>query len=238
MSEDRRVARAMAQQAVSAGEPLRWFDDLYRAADSDRAVVPWADRKVNPHLAGWSRLVDLPRGRALVTGCGYGDDAEWLARQGWSVVAFDISETAIAAARSRFPGSPVCYVVADLLRMPAEWTNEPFDLVVEAYTIQVLPPNSSHRVAAIRALAPVTGRTLLVIARGRDPEDDPGAMPWPLLKSEFGPIENAGLTEVEFEDYLDDETPPTRRFRLTYERLTAQTPTAMGTGALRASWDQ
>jgi len=64
----------------------------------------------------------------------------------------------------------------------------------------------------------VTGGTLLVVARGRGPEDDPGAMPWPLLAEELSPLLDAGLREVSFEDYLDGEDPPARRFRVTYAR--------------------
>jgi SAM-dependent methyltransferase len=219
VSEDRRVAaRALAHDAISTGEPLRWFEDLYRAAETDGVTVPWADLTVNPHLASWTRLADLPSGRALVVGCGYGDDAEWLSGQGWDVVAFDIAETAVERARERFPGSPVGYVAADLLQVPVEWTAHRFDLVVEAYTIQVLPPGSAERAAAIHALADMTGQTLLVIARGRDPGDDSGSMPWPVTKSELDALSDAGLDEIEFEDFTDDEVPPTRRFRVTYRR--------------------
>ena len=219
MSEDRRAAaRALAHDAISAGEPLRWFEDLYRAAETDGVTVPWAEFTVNPHLASWRRLADLPSGRALVVGCGYGDDAEWLSRRGWDVTAFDISETAVERARKRFPGSPVDYAVADLLQVPVEWTAHRFDLVVEAYTIQVLPPGSGERAAAIRALADMTGQTLLVIARGCDPGDDSGSMPWPVSKLELGALSDVGLDEVEFEDFIDEEIPPTRRFRITYQR--------------------
>ncbi len=219
MSEDRRAAaRALAHDAVSAGEPLRWFEDLYRAAETDGVTVPWADFRVNPHLASWSRLAGLPSGRALVVGCGYGDDAEWLSGHGWDVTAFDIAETAVERARERFPCSPVDYAVADLLQVPVEWTAHRFDLVVEAYTIQVLPPGSAERAAAIRALADMTGQTLLVIARGCDPGDDSGSMPWPVAKSELDPLQDAGLAEMEFEDFTDEEIPPTRRFRVTYQR--------------------
>jgi SAM-dependent methyltransferase len=219
VSQDRRAAaRALARDAISAGEPLRWFEDLYRAAETDGVTVPWAEFTVNPHLAGWRRLADLPSGRALVVGCGYGDDAEWLSGQGWDVTAFDIAETAVERARERFPRSLVDYAVADLLQVPAEWTAHRFDLVVEAYTIQVLPPGSGERAAAIRALAQMTGRTLLVIARGCDPGDDSGSMPWPVAKSELGALSDVGLDEIEFEDFIDEEIPPTRRFRITYQR--------------------
>jgi SAM-dependent methyltransferase len=208
----------MAAQAVAAGRPLAWFEQVYAAAGSGGTPVPWADRVVNPHLASWARLDPAVMRRVLVVGCGLGDDAEWLAARGCAVTAFDISPTAVAAARDRFPASPVDYQVADLLKLPAAWAAEPFDLVVEAYTLQVLPPGSAERAAGVAALAGVTGGTLLVIARGRDEGDDPGAMPWPLLAAELAPLAGLGLREVAFDDYLDDEDPPRRRFRVTYAR--------------------
>ena len=39
-------------------------------------------------------------GRALDLGCARGDDAIWLARQGWRATGVDVSETALAAARN------------------------------------------------------------------------------------------------------------------------------------------
>lgn len=40
-----------------------------------------------------------PAGKALDLGCAKGDDAIWLARQGWKVTAVDISKTALGYAR-------------------------------------------------------------------------------------------------------------------------------------------
>ena len=77
-------------------------------------------------------------GEALVIGCGLGDDAEELARRGYAVTAFDISPTAIARCRERFPQSPVHYRVADVPRLPGEWQGR-FGLAVEINTIQSLP---------------------------------------------------------------------------------------------------
>ena len=59
-----------------------------------------------------------PAPAALVVGCGLGDDAEFIAGLGFSVVAFDISASAIAAAQQRFPQSTVRYRVADLMAAP------------------------------------------------------------------------------------------------------------------------
>jgi SAM-dependent methyltransferase len=155
--------------------------------------------------------------RALEVGCGLGDDAEDLARRGFAVTAFDVSATAIDWCRRRFPGSPVEYVVADLLNPPAEWARA-FDFVQESYTLQVLPPDV--REVAIRRVARFVapGGSLLVVARGREPSDPPGTMPWPLVHDELGGFGRAGLEELSFEDFSDDETPPVRRFRAVYRR--------------------
>jgi SAM-dependent methyltransferase len=200
---------------VEDGTPLDWFEPLYQAAERGSAVVPWADMAVNPHLASWPGLTELRPGRALVVGCGYGDDAEWLAARGWAVTAFDISRTAIDACARRFPGTTVDYRVADLLATPPDW--QPFDLVFEAYTVQVLPPHSDERSRAIASLQALTGDSLLVVARGRSREDSEGQMPWPLTLEELEAFAGNGLTATHVEDFADED-PPVRRFRALFTR--------------------
>jgi hypothetical protein len=43
-------------------------------------------------------------------------------------------------------------------------------------------------------------------------------MPWPLTRDEILQFETTGLTIAEFEDFLDNESPPVRRFRVTLHR--------------------
>ena len=57
---------------------------------------------------------------------------------------------------------------------------------------------------------------LLVIARGRDAQEAEGSMPWPLARGELAELEDFGLREISFEDYMDQEQPPVRRFRVLY----------------------
>jgi len=216
---ERKRARELAAEFVAQGNPTGWFEALYREAESGIAVVPWADLAPNPHLVDFWR--DHPQkinGPALVVGCGLGDDAEQLATWGFQTTAFDISQTAIRAAKKRFPQSKVTYTIANLLAPPPDWSQK-FDFVFEAYTLQALP-------ADIRALAAtnVAGFVaprghLLVVARARDAGEPAGEMPWPLTRAEFSAFTGAGLSELSFEDYIDDhETPPTRRFRAFYQR--------------------
>ena len=152
MAEGRRaIARQIAQEHLQAGDPLGWFEDLYSRAGEETTIIPWADLKPNPNLVDW---LDQNRftvsGRALAIGCGLGDDAEELARSGFTTTAFDISESAIMWCRRRFPLSSVSCVVADLLSAPADWEAK-FDLVLESYTLQVLPSGlrTMPRVASV-----------------------------------------------------------------------------------------
>lgn len=219
MSEARRKAGDLARESLAAGDPTGWFEKLYAQAGGDAGHISWADLAPNPNVTEWldREQVNGAGCRALKIGCGLGDDAEELVRRGFEVAAFDVSPTAIAWCRKRFPDTAVDYVVADLLKPPAEW-GRAFDFVLESYTLQVLPPDA--RQAAIpkvaRFVAP--GGSLLVVARGREPDDPPGTMPWPLLKSELDGLARAGLEPVSFEDYLDEETPPVRRFRAVFRR--------------------
>ncbi|WP_300679241.1 phospholipase D-like domain-containing protein [Nocardioides sp.] len=213
--EKRAAARELAHAAGAAGDPLGWFEPLYRAAAEGTATVPWADLAPNPLLTSWTGLADLPPGTAVVVGCGYGDDAEWLAAQGWHVTAFDLSPTAIEACRARFPDSTVDYRVVDLLDSESLGR---FDLVVEIYTVQVLPPLSTERASAVSALRHLTGRDLLVIARGRDEADDPGSMPWPLTPTEMTMFGQGGVRTVTIEDLPDPVEPAVRRLRGHFRR--------------------
>lgn len=212
MSDPRAHARTLAAQSVAAGQPTAWFERLYADAARGDATVPWADLAANPLLVSWvARRGFAGPGRAAVVGCGYGDDAEFLAALGFQVTAFDVAPTAVAAAVARFPDSPVEYVTADLLRPPSAWAGA-FDLVVEIYTIQVLR-DAARRTAIENCTALVApGGTMVAIARARDEGDDPGSMPWPLTRAEIGVLAGAGLREVAVEAVDDDEVPPVRRW--------------------------
>src|SRR3954469_4403430 len=114
MTDDKRAtARALAARAVDDGEPLRWFEELYAAADRGDAVVPWADLTPNPVLVRELESLAVQGLRTLVVGCGYGDDATFLAAAGAVVTAFDVSPSAVAHCRQRFPDAHVTWIAAD-----------------------------------------------------------------------------------------------------------------------------
>lgn len=220
MTEDARsLARRLARESLSAGDATGWFERLYDVAKGDAGLIQWADLRPNPGLVEWAHTKRLNgHGKAaLVVGCGLGDDAEELASLRFRVTAFDISWTAVEWCRKRFPSSSVEYCVADLFTPPDSWTGA-FELVLEAYTLQVLPPDARQRAAKRIASFVAPRGTLLVICRGREPQEDPGNMPWPLTRDELVCFKQSSLREVIFEDYLDGEAPPVRRFRVEYQR--------------------
>ena len=49
---DTSVPRELRNSSIEKGEPMAWFEDLYKLGESDSRVVPLADRKLNPHLVG------------------------------------------------------------------------------------------------------------------------------------------------------------------------------------------
>jgi hypothetical protein len=108
----------------------------------------------------------------------------------------------------------VDYQVADLLDAPARW-HRAFDFVLEVYTLQALPRRLRTRAIAGVAHFVAPGGQLLVVCRGRDPQDDPGTMPWPLTRDELAGFGQADLREVLLEDMRYEDG---RLFRVLYER--------------------
>jgi SAM-dependent methyltransferase len=199
----RAFARQLAADSIASGDDTGWFERLYAAAERGAATVPWAD--LAPNLRLVSALSDVSgSGRAIVIGCGLGDNAEHVASLGFTTVAFDVSPTAVAAARRRFPRFTVEYVTADLLSPPHSWAGA-FDLVVEVFTLQVLTGAVRRRAFARTAQLVAPGGRLLVIAGARDEHDDPGPMPWPLTRAEIESFRGYGLSEHSIAEFLDDE---------------------------------
>lgn len=214
--EARERARQLARRHLAAGDATGWFEAFYAEARGVADRVPWANLTPNPFLAEWLDAHAAP-GRALVVGCGLGDDAEHLAERGFGVTAFDISETAVGWCRSRFACSAVEYTQADLLDPPSAW-RAAFDFVFEANTLQVLPEDLRPRAMECLARCVRPRGQLLVIARGREESEPAGELPWPLTRTELSPFSlQHGLAQESFELLMDaSEAPPVRRFRVAY----------------------
>ena len=188
-------------------DPTGWFERLWASAKGGDVTMPWDHDDPHPALASWVGAPDpgTASGTAVVVGCGLGADAEHLSRLGYETTAFDISPTAVAAARDRNLGSPVTYAVGDLLDLPREWTNA-FDLVVEIYTVQAV--NRSVRdelTAGVRSLVAPGGTLLAIQAMGKERDDD--GPPWPLTRPEIEAFGKDGLSAVSIDELRGPRLP-------------------------------
>ncbi|MDJ1184872.1 class I SAM-dependent methyltransferase [Roseofilum casamattae] len=219
MSENLSYLRQLAREYVAENKATEWFEVLYSQAQQDPTLLPWAHLQPNPNLTEWlqSNSISGSGKTALVIGCGLGDDAEELCNYGFEVVAFDVAPSAIEWCQQRFSSSSVDYAIADLLHPPMSWYRS-FDFVFESYTLQALP--LELRLAAMQSTADFVapGGMLLIIARSRNEEEELSGPPWPLTEAEVMEFTRLGLASDRFEEYWDKETPPVRRFRITFKR--------------------
>jgi SAM-dependent methyltransferase len=190
---------------------------MYAFVGDDLAQIPWVHLEPNLGLVAWLNQARLiARGRALVVGCGLGDDAAEVARRGYDVTAFDSSPTAIAWCHKRFPDSSASFHVMDLFRLPAEWSRH-FGLLVEIKTIQSIP--LQHRADAIAAIAATVapGGTVFVQCFLRDDDEPTEGPPWPVSRKDLDGFAASGLTELSF-DVVDQREGGPRSARSIWRR--------------------
>ena len=211
--------RAMVRDFQKRDDPLGWFDSIYTDAEGDHRAVFWADLEPSPYLTDWLKEHHLngQMKKAIVIGCGVGDDAEELANYGYDVTAFDIAPTAIELCQNRYQNSQVNYLVADLFNYPEAWF-ESFDLVYECNTIQVLP--GKYRQKAMESMVSLLAKEgdLLVSCRSRNSGEQENDIPLPLDRAEIDRFQTLGLSEESFLTYDDDQEPPVQHFFTTYKK--------------------
>jgi SAM-dependent methyltransferase len=190
--------RADLERGMAA--TLERIKAVVESADSDERqhgaqAAEWDARYTERGGSMWSgrpngRLVEevagVAPGRALDVGCGEGADAIWLARQGWTVTAIDISDVAVGRARdaAEQAGASVEWICADVLQTPLP--AGAFGLVSMQYP--ALPKSAGE--AAVQTLLDTVrpGGLLLAVyhdlddehrehmkSRGIDPSDYVGA---------------------------------------------------------------
>jgi SAM-dependent methyltransferase len=218
MMNSKLATQRLAKSYADRGDPNGWFEEFYDQAGGDISKVYWADLKPNPLLVAWIEEHPVPAGkRAITIGCGLGDDAEMLARNGYQVTAFDISSSAIDMCRKRYPDSIVDYRIADLFNPPVDWKRG-FDLLYECNTIQILVGLS--RIRALEAISDlaISGGEIIVSCRSRKVGEQLDAFPLALDRDEIDGFQRAGLSEIHFVAYDDDQVPPVPHFFAVYKR--------------------
>jgi len=174
-----------SQQVIQAAASGSWVgamisysladDDLHNAARPSASEAEWDHRYAGDQI--WSgnpngTLVDeisgLTAGRALDVGAGEGGDAIWLAEQGWTVTAADISERALSKvnAEARRRGLRIECRHEDA-NAPDAFETAAFDLVTAHYASIPRTPDGRSVHNLINAVAP--GGTLLVVSHDLEP---------------------------------------------------------------------
>ena len=141
-----------------------FWDDRYGSTEALWSGRP--NQRLVEHVSG------LTPGTALEIGCGEGADAIWLAQQGWTVTAVDVSKVALeraaghAAEADPVAAQRITWRQQDL----REWAPEPasYDLVTEHFLhlpSALRVPQHARLAAAVRP-----GGTLLIV--GHHPGDN------------------------------------------------------------------
>jgi cyclopropane fatty-acyl-phospholipid synthase-like methyltransferase len=124
--------------------------------------------KVNVSVA--AEVAGLQPGTALDLGAGQGGDAIWLAQQGWTVTAVDISATALeVAARHAAEAGVDGAITWERRDLGESWPDGTFDLVAATYLHSPVPLDRTTILRnAAAAVAP--GGTLLVVGHAPSKE--------------------------------------------------------------------
>ncbi len=192
-----------------------WFDSLYKENADTQEKIPWARQAVNPLLQHYLDEKKEHKGKALVIGCGLGDDAYALEDAGYDVLAIDVSQTALDLAKKRFSDSKIIFKKQDIFDMPQKY-HQHFDFVYEAFTIQSLPVEFREKM--IHAVADTVAKDgkLLVVAHKREEMFE--GPPWPLSGDDVALFKETGLKELSHELHTEASPISNSRFCVLYEK--------------------
>jgi SAM-dependent methyltransferase len=142
-------------------DPTEFWEQHYEKATSETSGRPTAVLE--------KFVTDRTPGAALELGCGKGDDAVWLAKNGWAVTAIDISATAMGYARANAVRNSVLEKITfDQRDLTTDFPTGSFALVTAQFLESpVVFARNSIINCASRLVAP--GGLLLVTSHGSVP---------------------------------------------------------------------
>jgi len=153
------------------------FDALYRGESPGEGVPamvtpPWDTKAPKENVVAWHEG-GWVHGDVLDIGCGLGDNAIYLARQGFNVTGLDISPTALITAerRAKDAGVNVTFAVTDSTKL--EGYTDAFDTIVDSGMFHCLDDDAKRSYAAAAHRATRPGATLLLSCfSDANPSDD------------------------------------------------------------------
>jgi SAM-dependent methyltransferase len=150
----------------SSGSPHIDYEALYRGESPGDGIAPmttppWDNNAPSESVIAW-QSGGLIHGDVLDIGCGLGDNAVYLAKNGHTVTGLDISPTALKTAKQRAKdaGVDVKFAVADSTKL--DGYTDAFDTVIDSGLFHSLDDDGrrSYTAAVHRATRP--GATLLL----------------------------------------------------------------------------
>ena len=150
----------------SSGLPHTDFDALYRGESPGEGMPPmttppWDNKAPSESVIGW-QTGGWVHGDVLDIGCGLGDNAVYLAKNGHTVTGLDISPTALITAerRAKDAGVDVKFAVADSTKL--DGYTDAFDTVIDSGLFHSLDDDGRRSYAAAVHRATRPGATLLL----------------------------------------------------------------------------
>jgi SAM-dependent methyltransferase len=150
----------------SSGSPHIDYEALYRGESPGEGIAPtttppWDNKAPSESVIAW-QTGGWVHGDVLDIGCGYGDNAVYLAKNGHTVTGLDISPTALITAerRAKDAGVDIKFAVADSTKL--DGYTDAFDTVIDSGLFHSLDDDGrrSYTAAVHRATRP--GATLLL----------------------------------------------------------------------------
>jgi SAM-dependent methyltransferase len=142
------------------------YDALYRGESPGDGVAPmttppWDNKAASEWVIGWQAR-GWVHGHVLDIGCGLGDNAIYLAKNGHTVTGLDISPTALTTAeqRAKDAGVDVKFAVADSTKL--DGYTDAFDTVIDSGLFHSLDEEGRRRYVAAVHRASRPGATLLL----------------------------------------------------------------------------
>jgi SAM-dependent methyltransferase len=142
------------------------FDALYRGQSPGEGIAPvatppWDNKAPSESVITWQAR-GWVHGDVLDIGCGLGDNAIYLAKNGHTVTGLDISPTALLTAeqRAKDAGVDVTFAVADSTKL--DGYTDAFDTVIDSGLFHSLDDDGRRGYVAVVHRATRPGATLLL----------------------------------------------------------------------------